>query len=172
MYALHLNPVRHFKVYMGEIPYCLDRSFRQHLRDLNGRSFRNRKHRDINIILSDKSRHLFHGKDRHIRDFRAVQRGIDIKCSLERKSPVLEIHVIDQGLSQIAGADQNHIMLLVQPQYLADLFVQIAGIVSVSLLPETAEIIEILPDLRGSDVHDPAQLLRRNPLDTFVLKVA
>ena len=132
---------------MGKIPYCLDRSFRQHLRDLNCRCLWDRKHRDINIIVFNKSGHVFHGEDRHISDLAAVKRRIDIKGALKRKSPVLEIHVIDQRLTKIARADQDHIVLLVKPEYLADLFVQITGIIPISLLSEAAEIIEILPDL-------------------------
>jgi hypothetical protein len=76
-----------------------------------------------------------------------MQKGIDIKCPLERESAVLEIHVIDKGLSEITGPDQNHIVLLVEAQDLSDLLIQITCIVSVSLLPESAKIVKILPDL-------------------------
>ena len=48
---------------------------------------------------------------------------------------------------QVSGADDNHIVYSVQSEYFSDFFVKIAYIISISLLPEAAEIIQILTDL-------------------------
>ena len=92
-------------------------------------------------------------------DLRPVDPGIDIEDPPEDKPSALEIHVIDQCLSQMSRSYNDQIMLLVQSQDLANLFVEILHIVSISLLSEPAEIIQILSDLGRGHLHDITQFL-------------
>ena len=71
----------------------------------------------------------------------AGQDGIYIKDSDDPESSLLKFHIIGQGLSQISGADDNHVIGFIQSQDLADLRIEIFHIITVSLLSEPAEII-------------------------------
>ena len=93
------------------------------------------------LILVDHGMRI----DRNICNLFPIERRTYVKRPLKRKSPVLKIHIIDQRLSEITRADQDHIMLLIQTKDLADLFIKITGVVSVPLLAEAAEIVEVLP---------------------------
>ena len=55
-----------------------------------------------------------------------------------------------QRLPQIARTDDHHLVLLIQAQYRAYLIVKAVHTVTVSLLAESSEIVEILPYLRRS----------------------
>ena len=63
-------------------------------------------------------------------------------------------------------------MLPVDAQDPGDLRIKILYIISISLLPEAAEIIEILADLGGGDLHPGTQLIGRDPFDPLLHQLA
>ncbi len=71
-------------------------------------------------------------------------------------------------MSEITAADNDHRMRLIHSQYLSDLIIQILYIITVSLLPKSPEIIQILPNLRGCHLHLVAQLSGRNTLNAII----
>ena len=87
------------------------------------------------------------------------------------KTALSGYQILYDRLSQIAGTDQDHVVLLIQPQDLADLLIQIFRVIAISLLAKPSEIIKILSDLRGGHLHDPAQLLRGDPLLAGILQI-
>ena len=56
-------------------------------------------------------------------------------------------------MAQIAHADHHQMMVVVHTQNVADLGAQLLHVIAVTLLAELTEAAEILPDLRGGDVH-------------------
>ena len=101
-----------------------------------------------------------------------MQLLIDIKNTGENKSPPFKVHIICQRLSQISRADNDQVVFLIKAEYAADGRVEILHIITVALLTESAEIVKILPDLRRRHMHQPAQLLGRNPLHSLILQLA
>ena len=94
----------------------------------------------------------------------ALKPGIYIKQTLQDKSAFLKRRVIRKRLSQISCSDYDKVMGFVQSEDLADLRVQMLYIISVSLLSESSEIVQILPDLRCRHMHLLAQVAGRDPL--------
>ena len=103
-------------------------------------------------------------------DLPSLNRRINIKNPTENKASTLEIPVIYKRLSQMSCSHDDQIMFFIQPKYSADLVIEIFHIVSIPLLSEAAEVIQILPDLRRSNLHDITQFLRGNSLDPFIFQ--
>ena len=72
---------------------------------------------------------------------------INVEQSFHIETLPLKIAVSRKGTSNIAGADHDEVVFLVKTQDLADLIAQVADVVSVALLPETAKIVQVLSDL-------------------------
>ena len=70
----------------------------------------------------------------------------------------------------MVSAYDDQMMLLIQAQDAGNLRIQVLHVIAVSLLPKAAEIVEILPDLRGRHMHQTAQLLGGNPLHALILQ--
>ena len=75
-------------------------------------------------------------------------------------------------MSEITTTNNDHRMLLVHTQNLADLIIQEFHIISISLLSKSAKIVQILPDLRCRHLHFRAQLTGRNALDSIIQHLA
>ena len=70
----------------------------------------------------------------------------------------------------MSDTDNDNIVYAVQSENFGDLLSKILHIITVALLPETAEIIQILPDLRGGHLHLLTEFTGRNPLNAGLLK--
>ena len=66
---------------------------------------------------------------------------IHLKKAFYYKSRFVIMRIIGDRLSEVARADNDHLILLVQSEYRADLFIKVSNIVAVSLLSEASEII-------------------------------
>ena len=75
-----------------------------------------------------------------------------------------ESAILGDGPAEIAESDQRDLPRLVQPQDPVDLLDQAAGVIALALLPETAEIGEISPDLRAGNADRLSQLIGRDGL--------
>ncbi len=70
-------------------------------------------------------------------------------------------------MAQVARSHHNEPVAGVDAQNVADFRAQLRHVIAVALLAESAEAAEILPDLRGGDVHfRPSELeeMRTTPL--------
>lgn len=100
-----------------------------------------------NVIFLQERLQNTHGHDLDVADLRTNQLRIAVKDSLYHKTSGLEIRIACQRASKVAAADNDHVVNLVQTKNLADLGSQIFYIITIALLSETAEIVQILPDL-------------------------
>ena len=56
-------------------------------------------------------------------------------------------------MTQVAHADHNQVVVVVHPQDVADLGLQLFHVITVPLLAKLTEATEVLPDLGGGDIH-------------------
>ena len=68
-----------------------------------------------------------------------------------------KVEVLQQRMTQMAGTDDDQLVVVVDAQNMADLCAKLRHIIAVSLLPELAEATQILPDLRGGHAHTLAE---------------
>ena len=92
--------------------------------------------------------HYFHSSD-----IRSDKAFLAVEYAFYEKASFFKIHIIGKRLSQVASADNDKIMSFIKPEYLAYLFVEIIYIVTVTLLTETSEMIEILSYLGRGYIH-------------------
>src|SRR5699024_3708526 len=149
---------------MGKVPDGFDTGLYQTVSNFGGLRFRDRKRRNLHIIFYNKGFQILHAPDLNSTHHESDEPGVNIEHPLYDKTALFKISVIGNSLSQISCSDDNNIMLPVNAQYLCDLCIKILYIIAIALLPESAEIIQILPDLRCRDLHPDAQFIRRNPL--------
>ena len=102
---------------------------------------------------------------------RADQRRGDVKGGVDAEADFFEIKVLQQRVSQVAHADDNDPVTVVNAQDVPDLGAQLRHVVAVALLAKFAEAAQVLPDLRGSDVHLGAQRIGADAHHTFVVQV-
>ena len=71
-----------------------------------------------------------------------------------------EIKVLQQRMAQMARADDDQLVIVVNAQDMANLGAKLGHVVAVALLAEFTEAAEVLADLRCRDVHLIAQRVR------------
>ena len=74
-------------------------------------------------------------------------------------------------MAQVAHADHDEVVVVVHPQDVADLGLQLLHIIAVPLLAELTEAAEVLPDLGGGDVHLLSQGVGGDPDNAAVAEV-
>ena len=94
-----------------------------------------------------KFRELVHHADGNSSDCHTLQNRIHIEQPNRPEAAPLEGGVIRQRLSEISRSDNHHVVYSVQAKDLADFIMKVPYIISVALLSESAEIIQILTDL-------------------------
>ena len=87
------------------------------------------------------------------------------------EADLFKIKVLQQGMTQMADADDDEAVAFVNAQNMPDLRAKLGYIVAVSLLAELTEAAQILADLRGGDVHFAAQRIGGNTHDAFIIQV-
>lgn len=125
---------------------------------------------DLYIMSFQKLGKLIHHPYFIAPDGDSLEHRIYIKNPYNLKPSFFKLYIICQGLSQISGTDNDHMMRLVKPQDFSDLRIQIWNIIAISLLSETAEIIQILAYLGSGHSHFLAEFIRRDPLHTLFQK--
>ena len=115
-------------------------------------------HTDRCAVLTNVSIHIRKIKHRLAVDELAYERGIHIEKSHDIEAHILEAGEIRERAADVASARDDYFMFAVKRKDRADLGKKGRGVVSVTLLSEPAETVEILPDLRGVEIHLLRQL--------------
>ena len=71
------------------------------------------------------------------------------------------------SLPQISRADEDCFILVAKAEDSSNLFAELIDNISISLLPEAAEAVEILANLRGCQAKLCGELRRGNPSDAL-----
>ena len=90
---------------------------------------------------------LVHGAHGHAVDLVADQGGGDVERGVQMEAHLGKVEVLQQRMTQMAGTDDDQLVVVVDAQNMADLCAKLRHIIAVSLLPELAEAAQILPDL-------------------------
>ncbi len=94
-----------------------------------------------------------------------------IKNAYELKAAAFKLCIGGKGSAHMTGAYHNGGVAPIQTENVGDLRSEHFNVISVSLLPEAAEAVKILPYLRGGNPHSLAELLRGNPFRAAFIKV-
>ena len=126
---------------------------------------------DVEVIFADIVLQLVHRADDVVVDFGADKGGGDVEGGVNLEADLLEVEVLEQGMAEVAGTDDNQLVPIVDAQNVADFGAQLGDVIAVSLLAELTEAAQILPDLGGRDVHFAAQRIGGYADDAFVIEV-
>ena len=145
----------------------LDEPVGQRLRNV----LRHGEHGDVGVIFVDIVLQLIHRADGDVVDFGADKGGGDVEGGVNLEADLLEVEVLEQGMAEVAGTDDNQLVPIVDAQNVADFGAQFGDVIAVSLLAELTEAAQILPDLGGGDIHLAAEQTGRNAHDALVVEV-
>ena len=90
-------------------------------------------------------------------DAGADEVGGDIKGAVYMEADLFKVEVLQQSVAQMAYADDDKAVALVDAQDMPDLGAKLGHIVAIALLTELTEAAQILADLGGGDIHFAAQ---------------
>ena len=167
MYILQHRIRREMKIGGRKIPECPDPIGNKLCSNLRRILPRDRQRGNIHSVVAYKIGQLLHGPDLEPPHLLPQLPRINVKNAAYQKSPSLKIRVICQRLTEIPGSDNDDSVFLIQSQNSSDLRIQVLHIITVALLPEAAEMIQILAYLRCRYIHFFTQLLGRNTHDIF-----
>ena len=123
MDIFHLNTGRKFKVNMREVPDSLNIRFYKRLRNFTRFGFGNCQNDNIYIMRVNILLQFLERANRYPSDRLPEKIGINIECAHKIEAALLEFQIAYKCLSEIAGTDQNHVVYMIQAQYLADFLI-------------------------------------------------
>ena len=144
---------------MAEVPEALDPKFHKCFCNLRGFAPRNAKYRNIRVVLTAEFVKPVHIMDRDTYHCLSAKRLLLVKYSYERKALGVHIKMHDKGTSHVPGTYKNCLFHIIETQYFADLNLQQLDVISVALLTEFSEAVEILSYLACGEPHAFGQLL-------------
>ena len=156
---------------IGEIPDPAHAERNELLGDLLRDMLGHGQYRNIGMARGEIVADLVERADKHVVDARANERGGDVERGVEQKTGLHEVKVAQQRVAQVAGADDDEAVLLIHAENVTDLGAQLQNVVAVALLAEFTEAAEILPDLRGGDVHFLPQRIGGNAYHALVMQL-
>ena len=120
MHILNEHILIHLKIRVCKIPNCLNAAAAKPLCNLNGAVPGECQGRNVNGILFEIRFQIVQGKYLRTLNGSADHLGIDIKKCLHLKAALGKILIICERLSQVAGADDDNIFLLIDAEQLPD----------------------------------------------------
>ena len=160
------------EVGVGEVPDATDAAVAEDACDLAGIYLRHGEHTDIGMILGavfSESLYIIYGNTRYLG---ADKSRVGIKGSNEPEAVLEKVEVIDNGLTEVTCADDNGILLIVEPEDLAYRIEKAIDRIAIALLAEAAKAVKVLPDLRSSEAHTVAQFFGRYLRNTHTVQFA
>ena len=159
------------KLHICKVPEASDTHIDEMGGSILGHRLGNGQDHHVHTVAADEIIQLCHGIDGYVVDDGAGELGIDVKGGVHSKAGLGEGEILQQGMAQVAYSDHNEVMVIVHSQDMADFRAKLLHIVAVTLLTELAKAAEVLPDLRGGDIHLLAQRVGRDPYHAAGAKV-
>ena len=163
--------VRLGELEIGEVPDSVDTVVGKALGDGNGGLLGNGENGNVNMVRGEVVLKLVHRVDGDAVKGGADYFGLDIEGGGQIEAPFRKAEVIHQGMADVADTDEDSGEASVHTEDRCDLRAQCGDIISITLLAEFAEAAEILPDLRGGDVHFSAQRIGADAHHALVVQV-
>ena len=98
-------------------------------------------------MLLQKDFEFRHAVNRHAADHAADQVGLDVEHRQRLKAPLRKARIPGHGLTDVARADDDHIVFTAQTQNAANMCPQLRHVVAVALLTQRAEAVDVLTNL-------------------------
>ena len=114
MYILHQNIIGNLQIHMAEVPHALYAPFCQIICNLHRLRTRKGKNGNIHGVIFDILLHLVDIINLDTANSHPNQTGIDIEDCLDDETTLLKIGIVHQSLSDIAAANDNHIIQSIQ----------------------------------------------------------
>ncbi len=149
--------------YIGKVPESVDTQMHKPFRQGLGHRLRHRQNHHVDAVTVNIPIQLVHGENRHVVDLCADDRRGHVEGCVQRKTGLLKMEIVHQGVTEVARADHNQMMMIVHAQDMADFGMQLLHIIAVALLSELPETAQILPYLRCGNIHLLPQRVRGNP---------
>ena len=159
------------QLHIGEVPKALDTQVDKAAGHGLGHMLGNGKHRHIGPIVGNILLQLVHGADGDSMDAGADEVGGDIKGGVYMEADLFKVEVLQQSVAQMAYADDDKAVALVDAQDMPDLGAKLGHIVAIALLTELTEATQILADLGGGDIHFAAQGVGADAHNALVIQV-
>ena len=172
MHIFHQNIIGNLQIHMTEVPDTFHTPFCQIMSNFHSLRTRQCQNGNVHVVVFHIFLHFVHIVNFHAADGHANQTGIDIKNCFDDKTAFFKIGIIDQRLTDVAAADDDHVVHAIQSQYLFDFIVKIFYIIAISLLTKAAEIVQILTNLRGCNIHLCTEFFGRNSGDVAFQQIA
>ena len=123
---------------------------------------------DIDVIFLYELHDVLVVHDLDSVDLRSDQFRIHFKYPGHNETRLIIIGMVHDRLTQVSRADDDHLIPPVQTEDGADLIVQPLNTVAVALLSETAEIVQVLADLRRGVPDQMAEFTGRDLVDALL----
>ena len=159
------------QVEVAEIPEAADPERNELIRKGLCRILRDAKHGNGRVMRPAEAVKGFHRHDGKPRSRRALDQRIAVEDANQPAAALLEINVCGDRFAKIARTDQDDPGFLMDTEDIADDLAQFLDMIAIALLTETAEAIEILPDLRGGQPHSLRQFTGGDTLDLLALQI-
>lgn len=144
---------------MAEVPVVLDACVVENFGDRLHRAFRHAEDRNRWLQCLAELFQMLDVADDNIAYLLPDQRFVAVENTDQLEAARFERHMCCNSASQIARADQDRFITAAQAEDVFDFVVELLYAVPVALLPEAAEAVEILPDLRSGQLHPVCELL-------------
>ena len=141
------------QLHIGEVPKALDTQVDKAAGHGLSHMLGNGKHRHIGPIVGNILLQLVHGADGDSMDAGADEVGGDIKGGVYMEADLFKVEVLQQSVAQMAYADDDKAVALVDAQDMPDLGAKLGHIVAIALLAELTKAAQVLPNLGGGNVH-------------------
>ena len=159
------------ELHIGKVPEALHSQSNEPVRQRLGHALRHCQHRHVGVVLLHIVFQLLHGPDGHVVDLGTDQRRGHVEGGIHLKAHLLKVEVLQQRMAQMARSHHNEPVAGVDAQNVADFRAQLRHVIAVALLTEFTEAAEILPDLRGGDVHFLPQRIGGNAYHALVMQL-
>ena len=105
----------------------------------------------------------FDGIHRDPGNLLTAQSVVAVENTDQLAAPLFKINVLRNGFSKVAYADENGLVACVHAKNLSDLGVKLRHIITVALLSEAAEAVQILTNLGSGQPHTLCKLPGGDP---------
>ncbi len=154
-------------IVVGEIPKRLNSAGYQAFGKILSDLARNAEHSGIHLIFTAEFFYIIAVLHHNPVYTAAYNSRIFIKHSAKIKSGKRKIDICGEGTSEVADAYEYRFKFFIKPQDFTYFIMEKCYIITVALLTESAEAVEILPYLRGGKAHQFGKLLRGDSADAF-----
>ena len=155
-----------------EVPDALDPTRYQLFRDGVRHILGNGQNSHTDRILSQIFLQLIHRIYRCSCNFPSYQFRICIKSSGKMKTAKIKPEVFNQSPAQISGPHDDRRMHLGHSKDICHLITEICYIIPIPLLSKLSKTGQVLPDLRGCQIHSLSQRTGGDPDHTTLRQVA